>query len=174
MRKIYLLLIFALSTALFAQEAAPMPYTPHQKKQNISVEYGVVNFTDFIWMISTGIGKSFKGNDDDDLLLLGDISVNYGYEVGKRFETGLIVNFAIPDTDLFFFSIMPRAKLNFNSEGFVNPYVELDVGVMVSSSGGASIMAHSTAFGLEIGSFYFQILGFGQRGMFYAGYKYKF
>lgn len=204
MRKFFLLLIsLALFTPALAQEtnweASPIsgetsnqgtaeidpaddlqqkPFTRPdkvpQKKHNISVEYGFLNFTDFIWALGTGIGSAISHEEPEDAFFYGDISINYGYEVSKMFETGVIVNFAMPDNDIAFFTLMPRAKLNFNVDGYVNPYMELDAGIIVATTGGAMPMLHSTVFGLEIGSFYIQIAGWGQRGLWYAGFKHKF
>ncbi|SHL16185.1 hypothetical protein [Fibrobacter sp. UWEL] len=139
---------------------------------NISVEYGFLNFTDFIWALSTGIGSAFSHEEPEDAFFIGDISINYGYEVSDFFETGVIFNFAMPDNDIAFFTLMPRAKLNFNKYGFINPYMELDAGIIVATTGGAMPMLHYTLFGLEIGYFYIQLLGWGQRGLIYAGLKF--
>lgn len=149
---------------LFSKDKAP------RSRHNISVEYGFLNISDFGWAIASAIGGIFSG-EEKEIFFLGDIGINYGYEVGELFETGVIVNFALPEKDLFFATIMPRAKLNFNQGGFVNPYMELDAGIIISSSGGAMPMLHGTLLGLEIGYFYMQLAGWGQRGLWYAGIK---
>lgn len=164
-KTVLLLAFFWLSVTVFAQETDE---TESKSKHNISVEYGIYNVTDF----GQFIGSAIAGFDDH--FIYGDISINYGYEVNRMFETGLVANFAVPNDDYIFFTFMPRAKLNFNSDGFINPYVELDAGLTTTNKGGAMFIFHGTLFGLEIGHFYFQILGWGQRGLFYAGYKYQF
>lgn len=95
----------------------------------------------------------------------------YGYEVNRIFETGFIFNFAIPADNQPIFTMMPRAKLNFNSGKFFNPYMELDAGVTASKDGAFPIL-HVTLLGFEIGRFYLQFLGWGQRGLLYAGLKF--
>lgn len=53
----------------------------------------------------------------------------YGYEVNKIFKNGFVFNFAIPAVNQPIFTMMPRAKLKFNSGKFFNPYMELDAGL---------------------------------------------
>lgn len=67
--------------------------------------------------------------------------------------------------------MMPRAKLNFNNDKFFNPYMELDAGVTASKSV-TFPMGNVALLGFEIGHFYLQLLGWGQRGFLYAGLKF--
>lgn len=147
------------------QQADDQPADTSQSKHNLSVEYGLFNFTDFLGAISSALSNK-------SMYLVGDISVNYGYETGNVFETGLIFNIAVPFRDYPFVTIMPRAKLNFNHGGYVNAFMELDAGIITQVDGSVvTPMVHATLFGLEIGHFYMQLLGWGQRGLWYAGIK---
>lgn len=181
MRKIaaFAIAIFLTSaTFAFAQDASNLemanqastqisaPKSPH----SISVEYDFLTITDWAWALSTAIAGIF-GDIDDSMFLPGAISLMYGYEVNEVFETGFIFNFAMPDENLPIFTMMPRAKLNFNSGGFFNPYMELDAGVSALKNG-VTPMVHVTLIGFEIGRFYLQLLGWGQRGLLYAGLKF--
>lgn len=186
MKKFILLLIsLAVATPTFAQESnwevspydqennQPNPQLKENQtksRHNISVEYGILNITDLAWAIASMVSGIF-GIDEKETFFLGDISINYGYEVGELFETGIIANFALPGKGYFFATVMPRAKLNFNQGGFVNPYMELDAGIGIGSNGRAAPMFHGTLLGLEIGYFYMQLAGWGQRGLWYAGIK---
>lgn len=187
MKKIILLLIsLAVATPVLAQEnnweVSPFTQENNQpnsqlqenqtkSKHNISVEYGFGNFTDFIWAIGSSLSFGSK-NDKFPTFIPGDIGINYGCEVSDVFETGVIFNFAIPDGETPFFTLMPRAKLG-PHEGFVRPFMELDLGILVLPNDEYPVipMLHGTLLGLEIGYFYMQILGWGQRGLFYAGVK---
>lgn len=170
MKKFFLLLItLALAAPIFAQESS-QEVAPSHSRHNISVEYGILNISDFAWAVASAFRNIFDSEEDEDIFLPGDIGINYGYEVGNLFETGIIFNFAIPDGKTPFFTFMPRAKLNFNQGGFFNPYMELDAGITAFPDD-ITPMIHWTVIGFEIGYFYTQLLGFGQRGLLYAGVK---
>lgn len=161
-----LALIFAPST--FAA-------TPEKKEShhNISLEYGVLTVMDYAAIFAIAFTSIAPDDDDSSDLMLGAISLNYGYEFTKFLETGLILNFAMPLEDAFYLTFMPRIKFNMNSNGFVNPYIEFDAGATTDFDD-IIPMFHITLIGLEIGPVYFQILGFGQRGTLYAGGRYEF
>ncbi len=144
------------------------------KRHTISVGYGVLTLSDFVGLIGSAIISIF--GEDDSFGTLGAISVDYGYKVNEMFETGLVFNFAMPLKDEYLYTIMPRAKLNFNARGFFNPFMELDGGIAFNGNGAAPIF-HATLLGLEMGKdtpIRVNLLSFGQRGIFYASLGYKF
>lgn len=158
----------AIATAFFLS-ASLANATEH----NISAEYGILTLTDFAAALGSAIADIGSKDDNSSNLILGAISINYGYEISDLLETGLILNFAMPLDNKFLLTFMPRLKLNLNSGEFVNPYMELDGGATTDFDEACS-MIHFTFLGLEIGPVYFQILGFGQRGLFYVGFKHSF
>lgn len=193
---ISLAMTVSLCSATFAQENAVQPIPPAndeaqyvepqiqdsslaanesnkqelKNRHTLGIEYGFLTVSDFIGALSTTLTSLFSlGNDEDPTLIVGAFSINYGYKVSNMFETGLVANFAMPTQNLCFLTFMPRAKLNFNNGGFVNPYMELDAGVMTAIGKGAIPMGHLTLFGLEIWHFHIQLLGWGQRGIVNAG-----
>lgn len=198
---ISLAMTVSLCSATFAQENAVQPIPPandeaqyvepqiqdsslaanesnkqeFKNRHSLGIEYGFLTVSDFIGALSTALTSLFSlGNDEDPTLIVGAFSINYGYKVNDMFETGLVANFAMPTQDLFFLTFMPRAKINFNNNGFVNPYMELDAGVMAAIGKGVVPMGHLTLLGLEIGWVHFQLLGWGQRGLFNIGFNIPF
>lgn len=193
---ISLAMIVSLCSATFAQENAVQPIPPAndeaqyvepqiqdsslaatksnkpelKNRHTLGLEYGFLTVSDFIGAIGSAMNSIFSlGEDEDPTKIIGAFSINYGYKVSNMFETGLVANFAMPTQNLCFLTFMPRAKLNFNNGGFVNPYMELDAGVMTAIGKGAIPMGHLTLFGLEIWHFHIQLLGWGQRGIINAG-----
>lgn len=164
--------------ALSSKQESPAPVEKNEekpfKRHTLSVGYGIFTTMDFIGMIGAAITSIFT--DDDPFGTLGALSIDYGYKVGEVFETGLVFNYAKPIKNTPFYTIMPRAKLNFNSSGFFNPFMELDIGVTFNGNG-AIPMFHTTLLGLEMGRTFpltINILSFGQRGIFFASLGCKF
>ncbi len=144
------------------------------KRHTISVGYGILTASDIIGMIGAAIVSMFS--EEDNFGTLGALSIDYGYKVGEVFETGLVFNYAEPIKNTPLYTIMPRAKFNFNSTGFFNPFMELDLGASFSKNG-AIPMFHTTLLGLEMGRtipLTINILSFGQRGMLYTSLGVKF
>lgn len=189
---ISLAMIVSLCSATFAQENGAQPVPPAndeaqyvepqiqdsslaatksnkpelKNRHTLGLEYGFLTVSDFIGAFASFFSEEGK---DEFPFIFGAFSINYGYKVSNMFETGLVANFAMPTQNLCFLTFMPRAKLNFNNGGFVNPYMELDAGVMTAIGKGAIPMGHLTLFGLEIWHFHIQLLGWGQRGIVNAG-----
>ena len=66
--------------------------------------------------------------------------------------------------------------MNFNSTGFFNPFMEVDLGVSFNGDG-VIPMFQLTLLGFEMGTtipVIINILSFGQRGMFYGSIGFKF
>lgn len=170
---LFLSLAFALISTTYAQDVSNAegiaPQTNQQIKSphNLSIDYGIITVSDLAFAIS----QLFSFDKEKKDFLFGSLSINYGYQVNDFFETGIVANIAAPNYDLFLFTLMPRAKINFNSDGFVNPFIELDLGASMNLNG-ICPMFHLTLFGLEIGHFYMQLLGWGQRGAIYFGVKF--
>lgn len=144
------------------------------KRHTISVGYGILTLSDFVGLIGSAIISIF--GEDESFGTLGAVSVDYGYKVNEVFETGLVFNYAMPLKNEQLYTIMPRAKLNFNATGFFNPFMELDGGVAFNENGAAPIF-HATLLGLEMGRdtpIILNLLSFGQRGIFYASLGFKF
>ena len=144
------------------------------KKHSISVGYGILTLSDFVGLIGSAIISIF--GEDDSFGTLGALSVDYGYKVNEIFETGLVFNYAMPLKNEQLYTIMPRAKLNFNVNGFFNPVMELDGGIAFNGNGAAPIF-HATLLGLEMGRdtpIILNLLSFGQRGIFYASFGFRF
>lgn len=160
------------SFAHASQQDTSVVENPH----SISVSYGVLTISDLTGAFAWFIG-SFYGGDPDPMYMIGSVSVDYGYRLGKMLETGLVFNFAMPYRDVRLYTIMPRFKLNFRGKkGFINPFMEIDGGVMFNSRG-AVPMFHFTLFGVELGEDYpvtLGILGEGQRGAVYLGVGRRF
>lgn len=135
-------------------------------RHTLGFEYGILTISDFFGAFASIFSEEGK---DEFPFIFGAFSINYGYKVNDMFETGLVANIAVPTQDLFFLTFMPRAKLNSNNGGFVNPYMELDAGVMIAIDKGVIPMGHLTLLGLEIGWVHFQLLGWGQRGLLNVG-----
>lgn len=144
------------------------------KRHSISVGYGILTISDFVGIVGSAIISIF--GEEDSFGILGAVSIDYGYKVNEIFETGLVFNYSMPIKDESLYTIMPRAKLNFNVNGFVNPFMELDAGVAFNGNGAAP-MFHATLLGLELGKtlpLTLNLLSFGQRGIFYASLGCKF
>lgn len=164
--------------ALSSKQESPAPVEKNEekpfKRHTLSVGYGIFTISDFAGMIGSAIVSMFGA--EDSFGTLGALSVDYGYKVGEVFETGLVFNYAKPIKNSPLYTIMPRAKLNFNSTGFFNPFMELDFGVSFYDRG-ATPMIHTTLLGLEMGRTFpltINILSFGQRGIFFASLGCKF
>ena len=144
------------------------------KRHTISVGYGILTLSDFYGMLGSVIVSMFDG--DDPFGTLGALSIDYGYKIGEFFETGLVFNYAEPIKNTPLYTIMPRAKMNFNSTGFFNPFMEVDLGVSFNGDG-VIPMFQLTLLGFEMGTtipVIINILSFGQRGMFYGSIGFKF
>lgn len=125
--------------------AANENYKPEIKNRHtLGFEYGILTISDFIGALSSALSSIFSD---------------------------LVANIAVPTQDLFFLTFMPRAKLNFNYGGFINPYMELDAGVMIAIDKGVVPMIHLALLGLEIWRVHFQLLGIGQRGILNVGFN---
>ena len=147
---------------------------PEFKRHSLSVGYGILTISDYAGLIGSAIISIFS--EEDAFGTLGALSVDYGYKVNEIFETGLVFNYSMPIKNVSLYTIMPRAKLNFNVTGFVNPFMELDAGVAFYGNGAAP-MFHATLLGLELGRdtpIMLNLLSFGQRGIFYASFGFKF
>ena len=102
--------------------------------------------------------------------------MDYGYRISEIVEVGAIFNYAQPIKNESMYTIMLKSRLNFNSDGFVNPFMELDAGIIFNENAIAPIF-HTTFLGLELGRTFpvtLGLLAFGQRGMWYASVGYKF
>ncbi len=171
-----LICAFVLVFATFAQATPQDSSSVVEKPHSVSVSYGILTISDLAsamnWFFS-----SFYGGDPDPICMFGSVSIDYGYRLGKMLETGLMFNFAMPYKDARLYTVMPRFKLNFRGKkGFINPFMEIDAGVMFNSRG-AIPMLHWTIFGVELGEDYpvtLGILGEGQRGAVYLGVGRRF
>ena len=150
------------------------------KRHSISVGYGILTISDFVGAIAVSIVEiidGLAGNDDgDDFGWLGTFMVDYGYRLDDHFELGGVFGYSQPVKNTPMFTLMPKGKLNFNNGGFVNPFMELDAGVIFNGNGAAPIF-HATLLGLEIGRRFpltLGLLAFGQRGMWYATIGHRF
>ena len=102
----------------------------------------------------------------------GAFSFDYGYKFNDVVESGIVFNYAHPVEYFSVFTFMPKLKLNFNNDGFLNPFLELDAGVSFFANKKTPIF-HITFIGLEIGRDFpiiLHLLSFGQRGVVSAGF----
>ena len=149
------------------------------KHHSISVTYGILTLSDFAAMHISAFTELFSlGHEKLPVSMYGAYSINYGYKFNEVVETGLIFNYAHPFKKGSFYTIMPKIKLNCNYEGFVNPFVELNAGIIFSDFLPDIFPAfHITFIGIEIGRTFpitLGLLGFGQQGVAYAGLGYRF
>ena len=149
------------------------------KHHSISVTYGILTLSDFAAMHISAFTELFSlGHEELPVSMYGAFSINYGYKFNEVVETGIIFNYAHPFEKGSFYTIMPKLKLNCNYDGFVNPFVELNAGIIFSDFLPDIFPAfHITFIGIEIGRTFpitLGILGFGQQGVAYAGLGYRF
>lgn len=149
------------------------------KHHSISFTYGILTLSDFAAMHISAFTELFSlGHEKLPVSMYGAYSINYGYKFNEVVETGLIFNYAHPFKKGSFYTIMPKIKLNCNYEGFVNPFVELNAGIIFSDFLPDIFPAfHITFIGIEIGRTFpitLGLLGFGQQGVAYAGLGYRF
>lgn len=149
------------------------------KHHSVSVTYGILTLSDFAAMHISAFTSLFSlGHEKLPVSMYGAFSINYGYKFNEVVETGIIFNYAHPFEKGSFYAIMPKIKLNCNYEGFINPFVELNAGIIFSDFLPDIFPAfHITFIGIEIGRtlpITLGILGFGQQGIAYAGLGYRF
>lgn len=148
------------------------------KHHSVSITYGLITITDLA-AVSAAVATSIfsLGNSELSESMFGALSIDYGYKFNESIETGFVFNYAHPWESTSFYTFMPKIKLNLNYSGFVNPFVELDAGILTDFETGIAPMFHITFLGLEIGRtipIIFNILSFGQRGIASAGIGIRF
>ncbi len=148
------------------------------KQHSISITYGIITITDFATASASVATSIFSlGSSELSESMFGAFSIDYGYKFNESVETGLVFNYAHPWENTSFYTFMPKFKLNLNYSGFVNPFIELDVGILTDFDTGIAPMFHITFLGLEIGRtipIILNLLSFGQRGIISAGFGVRF
>ena len=172
--KVFITSVFLFAAISFAQNDSTIVEPKKAGPHSISIEYGIGTLTDLAWAFAVSFLDAFSPDEEEpEMFMMGAVSVNYGYQINELFETGLSFNFAMPEANLPFFSLMPRLKLNFNKDGWINPYTEADFGIATLDLDFAPIF-HFTLLGFELWQrCYLQLLGIGQRGMFYTGLRFQ-
>ena len=118
-------------------------------------------------MLVASLGVSAQ-NDE----LKNEIGVYYGFG-------------AAPDIVSTYYTVMPAVKFNWLRKDYFGMYSGVAAGLMVASLSGSKnggsdskvdFMGHLTALGAEFGGQLrgFAELGFGERGVFTLGLRYKF
>ena len=152
-----------------AQTSAPKDTLKHH---SFSFTYGIIALTDFAAATaSVGVVIFSFGTAELQKSIPGAFSFDYGYKFNDVVESGIVFNYAHPVEYFSVFTFMPKLKLNFNNDGFLNPFLELDAGVSFFANKKTPIF-HITFIGLEIGRDFpiiLQLLSFGQRGVVSAG-----
>ncbi|GEM_PF-2354704 len=142
------------------------------KHHSISFTYGIITMTDIAAAYASVATSIFSlGSAELQENILGAFSIDYGYKFNEVVETGIVFNYAHPIEKFIALTFMPKLKLNFNNNGFLNPFLELDAGICYFAKV-AVPMFHVTFFGLEIGRNFpiiLHLLSFGQRGVVSAG-----
>jgi len=153
-----------------AQTSAPKDTLKHH---SFSFTYGIIALTDFTAAsASVGVAIFSFGTAELQKSIPGAFSFDYGYKFNDVVESGIVFNYAHPVEYFSVFTFMPKLKLNFNNDGFLNPFLELEAGVSFFANKKTPIF-HITFIGLEIGRDFpiiLHLLSFGQRGVVSAGF----
>ena len=157
-------------------------------KNEVGVYYGFGSASDIVSTVSTSITSAFSHSDQSGFW--GPVGVDYYYHVTPVVGVGAMASIAgckwgnDSENKTKYYTVMPAVKFNWLRKAHFGMYSGLAAGVMIvsdsykgDSKSKAFFMGHVTALGAEFGGQQlrgFTELGFGERGLFTLGLRYKF
>ena len=157
-------------------------------RNEIGVYYGFGSASDIVSTLASAMSSAFSHSDQNSFW--GPVGVEYYYHVSPGVGGGAMASIAgckwgdDSENKTKYYTVMPAVKFNWLRKDHFGMYSGLAAGVMIvsdsykgDSESKAFFMGHVTALGAEFGGQQlrgFTELGFGERGMFTLGLRYKF
>lgn len=198
MKKLFTILLIAVSFSVNAQTTTTEPYIGQKGKIEIDAGYGIITAQDIITGVSTVVSSALLAHAVErvDGKGFGALFVNLDYYVGDKTAVGIQLNYAhyqtnykmssgnIESLKTKYFSPMLHTKYNWVNKPILNIYSAAAVGAtFYTSKNEAGEKKNITSFafqaspiGLRVGNkvAFFAELGFGFQGLISGGLSLRF